>query len=55
MQLKRDLSAYYGYNEFMLDVLLNMFTVAEALEVREVWLYSSRFIASRAVGQSVLV
>jgi len=34
-QLKRDLCTYYGYNAFMVDVLLNLFTVAEALELIE--------------------
>eukprot|EP00798_Chlamydomonas_sp_ICE-L_P010007 gene10007-7891_t len=34
-QLKRDLQTYYGYNEFMLDALLNLFTVAEAVELME--------------------
>lgn len=24
-QLKRDLATYYGYNEFMIDMYLNMF------------------------------
>ena len=30
-QLKRDLSTYYGYNTFMLDTLLGMFSVPEAI------------------------
>lgn len=30
-QLKRDLSAYYGYNDFMLDTFLGMFSVPEAI------------------------
>ncbi|KAK9820619.1 hypothetical protein WJX72_012348 [[Myrmecia] bisecta] len=34
-QLKRDLATYYGYNDFMLDTLLSMFSVAEALELIE--------------------
>ncbi|KAG2502071.1 hypothetical protein HYH03_000564 [Edaphochlamys debaryana] len=34
-QLKRDLGAYYGYNDFMIDMYLNMFSVAEALELME--------------------
>jgi ribosomal RNA methyltransferase Nop2 len=34
-QLKKDLRHYYGYNRFMLDTLLGMFTVAEALELME--------------------
>ncbi len=34
-QLKRDLAAYYGYNRFMLDTLLAMFSVPEALELVE--------------------
>jgi ribosomal RNA methyltransferase Nop2 len=33
--LKSDLSTYYGYNAFMLDALLNMFTPAEAVELME--------------------
>lgn len=35
MQLKKDLEQYYGYNRFMLDKLLSLFTVAEALELIE--------------------
>ena len=35
MQLKRDLSLYYGYNDFMLEAILNLFPVAEALEFME--------------------
>jgi ribosomal RNA methyltransferase Nop2 len=34
-QLKRDICAYYGYNQFMVDVLMDLFTVAEALELIE--------------------
>lgn len=34
-QLKRDLATYYGYNEFMVDALLAMFSVGEALELIE--------------------
>ncbi len=34
-QLKRDLATYYGYNAFLIDVILNLFTVAEALELIE--------------------
>jgi ribosomal RNA methyltransferase Nop2 len=34
-QLKRDLCAYYDYNAFMIDAILNLFTVAEALELIE--------------------
>ena len=26
---------YYGYNEFMLEAILNLFTVAEAVEFME--------------------
>lgn len=35
LQLKRDLATYYGYNEFMVDALLAMFSVGEALELIE--------------------
>ena len=34
-QLKRDICTYYGYNEFMVDVIMDLFTVAEALELIE--------------------
>eukprot|EP00877_Chromochloris_zofingiensis_P013337 jgi/Chrzof1/8257/Cz03g03120.t1 len=34
-QLKRDLSTYYGYNDFMLDTLLQLFSPAEAVELME--------------------
>lgn len=34
-QLKRDLCTYYGYNAFMIDTILHLFTVAEALELIE--------------------
>lgn len=34
-QLKRDLCTYYGYNTFLVDTILNLFTVAEALELIE--------------------
>ena len=34
-QLKRDLCTYYGYNTFLIDQMLNLFTVAEALELIE--------------------
>ncbi len=34
-QLKKDLEEYYGYNRFMLETLLGMFSVAEALELVE--------------------
>lgn len=34
-QLKRDLCTYYGYNAFMIEVILKLFTVAEALEFIE--------------------
>ncbi|KAK9909276.1 hypothetical protein WJX75_009947 [Coccomyxa subellipsoidea] len=34
-QLKKDLEEYYGYNRFMLETLLGMFSVAEALELIE--------------------
>ena len=30
-QLKRDLATYYGYNDFMLDTFLGMFSVPEAI------------------------
>ena len=30
-QLKRDLTTYYGYNTFMLDTFLGMFSVPEAI------------------------
>ena len=36
LQLKRDLGEYYGYNRFMLDALLGLFSVPEALEAVEV-------------------
>ena len=35
MQLKKDLEAYYGYNRFMIDTFLSLFTTAEALELIE--------------------
>ena len=35
MQLKKDLAEYYGYNQFMLEKFLSLFTVAEALELIE--------------------
>ena len=35
LQLKKDIREYYGYNGFMVDTLLGMFTVAEALELIE--------------------
>lgn len=31
--LKKDLCTYYGYNDFMVEYVLNLFPVAEALEV----------------------
>lgn len=34
-QLKRDLCTYYDYNAFMVDALLAMFSVGEALELIE--------------------
>lgn len=34
-QLRRDLATYYGYNAFLVDALLNLFTVAEAVELIE--------------------
>ena len=34
-QLKRDICTYYGYNEFMVDAIMDLFTVAEALELIE--------------------
>ncbi len=34
-QLKRDLCSYYNYNAFMIDTLLSLFSVGEALEVIE--------------------
>lgn len=34
-QLKRDIAAYYSYNEFMVDALLALFSVGEALELIE--------------------
>ncbi len=35
LQLKQDLGVYYGYNQFMVDQLLNLFPAAEALELIE--------------------
>ena len=35
MQLKKDIREYYGYNGFMVDTMLGMFTVPEALELIE--------------------
>ncbi len=35
LQLKKDLAVYFGYNEFMLDKLLGLFSVPEALELIE--------------------
>ncbi|CAL5219196.1 g985 [Coccomyxa viridis] len=34
-QLKKDIREYYGYNGFMVDTMLGMFTVPEALELIE--------------------
>jgi ribosomal RNA methyltransferase Nop2 len=34
-RLKADLMTYYGYNEFMIDTYLDMFSVAEAIELLE--------------------
>lgn len=34
-QLKRDVCTYYGYNQFMVDTLMAMFSVGEALELIE--------------------
>lgn len=34
-QLKADICTYYGYNDFMADAILHLFTVAEALELIE--------------------
>lgn len=33
--MKKDLEEYFGYNRFMLETLLGMFSVAEALELIE--------------------
>lgn len=35
LQLKRDLETYYGYNRFMLDQILGLFSPAEAVEFIE--------------------
>lgn len=35
LQLKKDLGVYYGYNRFMIDTFLSLFTIAEALELIE--------------------
>ena len=35
LQLKKDLETYYGYNRFMIDTFLSLFTTAEALELIE--------------------
>jgi hypothetical protein len=35
LQLKRDLGVYYGYNDFMLEALLSLFSPAEAVELME--------------------
>ena len=34
-RLKRDLATYYGYNDYFLDLVLNMFSAAEAVELFE--------------------
>ncbi|KAK9812488.1 hypothetical protein WJX73_003885 [Symbiochloris irregularis] len=34
-QVKRDLEAYYGYNRFMVDAILGLFSVAEGVEFIE--------------------
>jgi len=36
-RLKRDLTTYYGYNDFLLDELLSLFNVAEAVELMEAY------------------
>lgn len=36
-RLKRDLTTYYGYNEFLLDEILHLFNVAEAVELMEAY------------------
>jgi len=35
VQLKKDIEVYYGYNRFMVDTFLSLFTTAEALELIE--------------------
>ena len=35
LQLKKDLETYYGYNRFMIETFLSLFTTAEALEMIE--------------------
>ena len=35
LQLKKDIEVYYGYNRFMVDTFLALFTTAEALELIE--------------------
>ncbi|CAG9462685.1 unnamed protein product [Pedinophyceae sp. YPF-701] len=34
-QLRKDIAAYYGYNDFMVDYLLNLFPASEAIEFVE--------------------
>ncbi len=34
-QLKRNLAIYYGYNDFMLEAILSLFSPSEAVELME--------------------
>ncbi len=35
MQLRKDLATYYGYNDYMLEALLSLFSPGEAVELME--------------------